>query len=129
MRIFADEEGAWQSKVNFVDEHNVVVWYDTSQKCCEAAGWFISPREVVGVISGRDVSERTLIDYRFDPTYFEETGKDKGGCLSLSIARFRLVPLGGRPDLYLHLHNTHNGYYTHGFAATIVDQPWQSGGL
>lgn len=37
MKIF-DKDG----KVNFVDENNVIVGYDTNQHCSEHAGWFIA---------------------------------------------------------------------------------------
>lgn len=57
-------------------------------------------------------------DYIFDTEYFEEfEGKDT---MSYSVwyAVFRLKAPGKR-DLYLHLFNSHNGYYTHGFNVEV----------
>jgi hypothetical protein len=60
-----------------------------------------------------------VADYRFDPDYFEDVipARSKYGSNVLDeggMVRFRLVA-EGKPDLYLHLFNSHNGYYSHGF--------------
>lgn len=44
MKIFTKENSNWDSKVNFVDENNVVLGYDLSQDCCEHADWFIADK-------------------------------------------------------------------------------------
>lgn len=130
MRIFNQDE-KWNSKVNFVDINNVLVGYDTEQNCCEKADYFISDKEEnedkdsQGVLTG-------LEDYIFDTSYFKEVEPkaDKyGSCLdSGSMVRFKLISQG-KPDLFLHLYNSHNGYYGHGFEFKIGDVIKQEGSL
>ena len=107
MRYF-DKNG----KHNFVDKNNVLVGYDSSQDCCEHASWYLSTIERVDREDYNTIDPKTLEDYIFDPTYFaEESGEqfDSGG-----LVRFKLVA-PDKPDVFLHLFNAHNGYYSHGF--------------
>jgi len=121
MKIF-DNDG----KVNFVDENNVLVGFDSYQDCCESFGWFLdsTPHED-GEIVGDLVDEKALDGYVFDTEYFVEctSGGDEG-----NMAIFRLVSryadnttvwgksqAAANPPVYLHLYNHHNGYYSHGF--------------
>lgn len=120
MKIFEKDE-----KVNFVDENNVFVGYDLSQSCCEQAGWFIS--DIPSTEERENEFEGDLTDYRFDTTFFEEEPEgfdgDSGG-----MVRFKLIAENKKP-LYLQIFNSQNGYYGHGFDATINGQDWQSGRL
>lgn len=119
MKVF-DKGG----KINFVDENNVFVGYDTNQSCCENADYFISTKKENEDMDSKDFN---LEPYSFDKDGFEEVdspkGLDAGG-----MVRFRLVA-PDLPDLYLHLYNAHNGYYGHGFEAKIGDTSWQDGCL
>lgn len=100
-------------KFNWIDENNVVLGYDSESSCCEYAGWFLSE-----AVTGEDRSEAPATeidwaDWRFDPDFFKEVDPveqwtDDGG-----IAVFRIV--NGERAMYLHLFNSHNGYYGHGF--------------
>lgn len=105
----------WNDKVNFVDENNVVLGYDMSQRCCENAGWFISESVQQTVLENLYIPNVT--NYKFDTNFFEELefdeNKDKSGVLII----FRLV--SGKKSLYLHLYNAHNGYYSHGFNLNV----------
>jgi hypothetical protein len=131
MKIF-DKAGEWSTKVNFVDENNVLVGYDMSQCCCEHAFWFISdsvlkecPEEIE---KGEDLGE-----YSFDPDFFEEYNELKGydGDYDMldqgGVAVFKLT--NGTQDKYLHLVNCHNGYYGHGFTMEIGDEVKREGCL
>jgi hypothetical protein len=111
MKIF--EGGKWGDKVNFVDVNNVFVGYDMGQDCCEYADWFISNNiekqtEPVGV----DSPDEDYSEWVFDRDFFLEPedfqGLDDGG-----VVVFRLV--NGDSEKFLHLFNSHNGYYGHGF--------------
>lgn len=114
MKIFNKEEG-WNSKVNFVDENNVLVGYDMSQCCCENADWFISNTPEINPYGDHSPDEN-LDDWVFDPEYFEEVDNyellDCGG-----MVRFRLV--NGDHEKFLHLYNVHNGYYSHSFTFEV----------
>lgn len=116
-------------KVNFVDIHNVLVGYDTGQDCCEHAGWYFSKtrRCDTGDSDPGYATDAKLEPYSFDAAFFEEdsddTVFDHGG-----IVRFRLVA-DGLPDLYLHIFNSHNGYYGHGFEVQHSGQIVRSGSL
>lgn len=110
MKIITINPDSWGNKVNFVDQNNTVVGYDLSQDCCEHAGWYISESRHTDTNDKRAVPN--VDDYAFDRDFFEQVeGADveEGG-----MVRFRLIA-AGKPDLYLHIFNSHNGYYGHGF--------------
>lgn len=109
------------SKVNFVDEFNVVVGYDMDQDCCEHAGWFVD-QKIIPYSDGVDegLHGYDLEPYRFaadDPSVEVESDDLDGG----RELAFRLVA-EGKPDLWLHIFNAHNGYYAHGFTFKRDDQ-------
>jgi hypothetical protein len=114
MKLF-DSGSFWETKVNFVDENNVVLGYDTVQGCCEHAGWFIAdtPQKKIQSDAGANFD---LTDWRFDPTYRqrEDNGLefDAGG-----MEIFRIV--NGDKEKFIHIFNAHNGYYSHGFTFAI----------
>ena len=117
MRVFDKVEG-WGSKVNFVDENNVVLGYDLSQDCCEWADWFISDSMLNDVGNDIDVNvgrDTDLTKYRFDTQFFME---HEGGLLdSGKMVVFRIFD--GENEKFIHLFNCHNGYYSHGFDFVI----------
>ena len=106
--------------VNFVDMLNVFVGYDTAQDCCEHADWFISEKfEYTEVCGESGVDEAIDLEpYLIDPEFKEGNAEDLdvGG-----HAVFKLVGLG-EPNLYLHLFNCQNGYYSHGLVVKINDE-------
>jgi hypothetical protein len=131
MKIFETGKDSYDSSINFVDTNNVFVGYSMSQDCCEHADWFISKTEDNDVIDDNGIIEK-LDDYSFDKEYFEEvepkksdwgTVLDAGG-----MVRFKLVSKD-KPDLFLHLYNSHNGYYSHGFEMKIDDKQVREGCL
>lgn len=113
MKIFTGSESSWDEKVNFVDDSDVFVGYDMGQECCEHADWFIA--EKITPYSYNDnhgIKAPDVAAYNFDKDFFQEVESDDldlGGMVA-----FKLVA-DGKPDLYLHLFNCHNGYYGHGF--------------
>lgn len=116
MKIFQNVPG-FENKVNFVDEENVVLGYDLTQNCCEAAGWFIHEQPLLGKCIC-DVSSKEqpteLPGFVFDKDYYlycedPRLGLDRGG-----LAIFRATNSEGQ-ELFIHLYNCHNGFYTHGF--------------
>ena len=122
MKIFTENE-SYKDKVNFVDENNVLVGYDLSQDCCERADWFISPTKENSPYN-EDCEKKIkevpdVYNYAFDKNFFEEVKDceqlDKG-----TMIRFRLV--NRDKELFLHLFNCQNGYYSHGFEFKIDDQ-------
>lgn len=132
MKIFNSTK-EWEEKVNFVDQNNVLVGFDLAQSCCEHADWFISQtedkepsKEGNGIVEGLD-------DYRFDKEYFVQVELDKDeynySCLDEGgMVRFKLTA-ANKPDLFLHIYNSHNGYYSHGFEMRDGDKQLQSGGV
>lgn len=114
------EEG---TKVNFIDENDIFVGYDTYQCCCENAGWFIADSvmntdELLDEFLDSPFGKITpdVEDFVFDPSYGETFTSvlDDGG-----IAVFRLVNSDGYA-IFLHLYNAHNGYYGHGFESNTI---------
>ena len=126
MKIFKDNAEAWGEKVNFVDAFNVLVGYDMSSQCCENADWFISEKELTETIEDNGITEG-LETYHFDRTYCVEI-EFKEGYEGGGIVRFRLISLG-KPDLFLHIYNHHNGYYSHGFVFQDGEEILKSGDI
>jgi len=114
MKIF-EEDG----RVNFVDENNVFVGYNMGENCCERFGWFISEETHVE-IPEKEPKTPDVSDYVFDTSFFvlspPKDEYEEGG-----IACFKLGAKD-KPILFLHLYNSHNGYYSHGFTFKINDK-------
>jgi len=125
IKIFLDG-----SKMNAVDDKNNLVGFDTSDDCCAHGGWFVSVEKLdqeLGEGKHDFTGNVNFPDYEFDTTYFDGTKRkddeDADDGLSLgddegSLVRFKMVA-PGKPDLYLHLYNCHNGYYSKGFEASF----------
>lgn len=108
------EEG---DKVNFIDEHDHFVGYDTGSGCCEHAGWFISDKPE----RFHDQQEGNTFDlkhYYFtkDPVIHGEGDFDEGGMVIFTLGHIVF------PPLYLHIFNSHNGYYSHGVETDLTDE-------
>jgi len=111
MKIF-NKEDKWETKVNFVDENNVMLGYDLTQNCCEYAGWFISDRIETVIIESFDLEEEELEGFVFDPDFMIESDIDE----TYDEGRFAIFSIvNGERRYYIHLYNVHNGYYSHGF--------------
>ncbi len=108
------------SKTNFVDDNNVLVGFDSSPFCCENFGWFINTSKSEIIL---EVKEIEIKGFQFDTTFFEKILSFENG----NIAIFRLVKKD--KELFLHLYNMHNGYYSHGFKMFIEDKVIQQGKL
>jgi hypothetical protein len=122
--IVTDFNQGWDKKVNFTDSNDVFVGFDMSVDCCENFGWYVS-KEI-------DISENyeevhNFDGYVFDTLFFEYRETDDQ-LEDENYAIFRLVK-EGCGDLFLHLYNHHNGYYSHGFEAKVKGRPWQIGFL
>lgn len=127
MKIFNKIEN-WQERVNFVDENNVVLGYDMDQQCCETAGWFISDK-IMGEPEISDMSHEGITEIQgfvFDTEFLrkEEEYSDyyEGG-----VVIFRIYK--DSEELYVHLTNCHNGYYSHGFQLIDGYEVKQAGNL
>lgn len=112
-------------KLNWIDSYDTFVGYDTSQDCCEYADWFVSDSiistgtdlyKIVNVEgSGQTGIEWDLYDFDRSFGMVYDQVLDGGG-----IAVFLMLPKIGRDVKYLHLFNSHNGYYGHGFFSNTV---------
>jgi len=136
MKVF-DKTDPFTTKVNFVDENNILVGYDLEQNCCEQADWFIidsiCDKEKFDSLRGTPSADGlpqvfSEKDYVFDPGFFEEVSITDEVCWYELIVVFRLISKT-LPDLYLHLFNCHNGYYSHGFEMKMSDKTIQEGSL
>lgn len=116
MTILENQIDDWEGKHNFVDKNNVLVGYDTSQQCCEHAGWYIADR-IRDDVNEDDSITSGLDGYVFDINFMELNHSIDHCCEGGGIVVFRLYE-EGNPDLFLHLFNVHNGYYSHGFTMT-----------
>jgi hypothetical protein len=115
MRIFENA-----SKVNFVDENDVLVGLDSFQSCCEDWGHKFSKTS-----DGDEIlNPEDLEDYFFDKDFFEVRDDDDSG----GEAIFKLYACEGR-ELFLTLYNHHNGYYSHGFTMEVGGTVLRSGNI
>lgn len=108
---------SWASKVNFVDDNNRCVGYDTSQHCCEEFGWKITKSAEWDDDAETDLSREELAAYSFvdcEPEVECEVEYDEyGDSYELATARFTLTD--GTNEACLWLWRLSNGYYIHGF--------------
>lgn len=115
MKIIKSDKN-YSKSINFVDKNNVFVGYDLSQECCEDVDWFISKNKETEIYDNKyDKILKEIPDlknYIFDVDFFEQ----EENCSQLDagqMVRFKLT--NGKEELFLHLYNSHNGYYSHGF--------------
>ena len=108
-------------KVNFVDQNNVLLGYSLMQNRCGHADWFINEQALEKCpIEIKDLKGiNGLSDYNFDVKYFKriEESEDYSDiyrnleCGGMVI--FRITE--GVNEKFIHIFNSHNGYYSHGF--------------
>jgi len=106
-------------KMNAVDLNNNLVGFDTTDDCCAHGGWFVSLEKISKDLGGGAYDQTEAIeyqDYSFDPSFFEDDVVDNDS--DNRLVRFRMVA-EGKPDLFLHLYNCHNGYYSKGFESSF----------
>jgi hypothetical protein len=131
MKILLEKDGSFEQRVNFIDSNDVFVGYDLTQDCCEDADWFLSFTED-NEPKDNDMNNNHVVNYNFDTNYFEEVQPkepEEGYACCLdngNMVRFRLIA-EGTPDIFLHLYNIHNGYYSHGFIAKVKGLDWKEG--
>ena len=117
------------SKINFVDENDVLVGFSNKHSCCERFGWFYSksaPRHFDD--RGQTITDPSLESYAFDRDYFREVAKsDESDCGGMVV--FRLRDSCGSRSIYLCLYNSHNGYYSHGFTQEVGGVKIREGSL
>lgn len=117
MRIFHLEK-PWDSKVNFIDEKNVVLGFDGTDDCCAHGGWYLSDKSEASIPEDFVEESMTLEGYSFDPSYFKERDFERKDAEDAQTVEFRLVKYKS-PDKFLTLFNCHNGYYARGFTFTV----------
>jgi len=115
MKIFNKTE-PWPEKVNFVDENNIMLGFDTSIQCCESADWFISDHPENKPMKQGDPNPN-LEGWTFDRYFFCELDDKDGEENYVLMVIFRIV--NGEEKKYIHLYNCSNGYYFHGFEFKI----------
>lgn len=135
MKYFSSQNGSiYSTKINFVDDDNALVGYDFSGQCCESYGWYIHSKVTTGdVVADALYNENTdinainesLKDWTFDTSFFEEISKGEYDVETTAV--FRLV--NGDNELFLHLYNQHNGYYSHGFDFSKDGEIIQTGSI
>jgi hypothetical protein len=118
-----------REKINFVDDRNVVVGFEVDQRCCERFGWWIDDEERVRELREIDSDDDPrLLEYHFDAEYTPvrdadvEVGAtdDDDGRATIVLTLHLLTDKGNVGGLYLHLHNNHNGYYSHGVDVNVA---------
>ena len=125
MSIFYGK-GSWSSKVNFVDDNNILVGFDNEDNCCARGGWFISDKPDKWLHETFKEEVLDMPGWNFDPDYFKEIEVPKDAYEG-GAAQFRLV--NGKKEKFLTLYNFHNGYYGRGFNMTIGGKEMRDGSV
>ena len=102
-------------KINFVDDNNVIVGFDNEGQCCESFGHFLSRKIPSAIDEGAENLDTE--DFNFDTEFFKEVKPTIDSYNETEMAVFRLQK--GNEEMFLTLHNTHNGYYSHGFKMDV----------
>ena len=115
-------------KVNFIDKNNVLVGFDYVSCCCENFGYFLTPTKPTSLdpIDVLQESDEAFSGFVFDTKYCDDIAFG-GEWNDSSASVFRLTR--GDETIFLTLHNTHNGYYGHGFDMTLDGARLHSGCL
>jgi len=130
MKIFNSSNSAWDEKVNFIDENNVILGYDMAQDCCENADWYITNDEPKSIDIDHDNGDldgvnKDIIDFVFDTSYFKSL--ECCDCDVLDGAVFRIY--NEECEKFIVIFNSHNGHYSHGFDFKDGDKEIESGSL
>lgn len=111
-------------RLNFIDDQDNFVGFDDTNGCCAHGDWFISEVEQTEVTDdyskGQQIKEYP--DYFFDEAFFKEVSIGEG-----SMVIFKLKSYRGKPELFLHLFNQHNGYYARGFKSVLGSKVIEGG--
>jgi len=128
MQILECDKG-YGGSINFIDTNDVFIGYDLSQDCCEYADWYISESlEFVYPIDKIKRMDKSLYEHHvFNPSFIEGPNESSDLDAGMWVA-FKMVD-NGKPDLFLILFNSHNGYYGHGFELKIDGEIIHNGGL
>lgn len=124
MRVFYTND-SYYSKVNFVDENNVLVGYSNEDDCCAHGGWFISDNKDAWLQDTFKEEAMDLPGWNFDKNFVDQKLEGKypeGGAI-----QFRLT--NGDKEKFLTLYNFHNGYYARGFEVSVGGQVEKEGSV
>lgn len=126
MRVFYNE-GAWGTKLNFVDEDNVILGFKYDTQCCEDFGAVVTRQQVnnyddlrailneVGELNLQNVNDK-LESFVFDRSYCKKYPDNDDG----EFAVFKADSFS-KGTKFIILYNFHNGYYGHGFEMKVGD--------
>jgi len=111
MKVFKSNENSYNESVNFVDDNDVFVGYESFQKCCEKTDWFIGHTihmEHIEAIPDKDMQNSTdMAEFQFDTSFFLEIE-----CSQLKSGKMVVFRLTDRRNIerFLHIFNVHEGY-------------------
>ena len=130
MKAFTASNSPWDSKVNFVDDNNVLVGYDLTQYCCERAGWFVSDIQPIldKWLPEKEEQPDEIPGFNFDPEFrYTSVDEEESDRDVQNFIVFRLVNAETKEEKFLCLYNCHNGYYAHGFDFEVPGLVSESG--
>lgn len=102
-----------KGRINFIDDKDNFVGFDFESCCCESFGYHVAHE----LTEFAPEVEPSLDGFRFD-TSIEPLDVDSSDDYDCGgTVAFKCVNDAGEV-LYLHLSNSHNGYYSHGWDAS-----------
>lgn len=120
----------WSKRWNFVDDNNVILGYCAEQNCCEHFGFKILAEDVEVADDQTDIEaiNAAIEGFEFDPAFAEVVNSiEEDSDLCAGVAEFRATR--GDAEIRVLLFNSHNGYYSHGFAFSRGESNISSGYL
>jgi hypothetical protein len=128
------------NKFNFVDENNVLLGYDSEEKCCERAGYFISETETIPAKMSQVTTLYEQIEnnpinlegFKFDTNFFKQEysifleDMSEDGDVDFGYAMFKIKNDSTGKELFIIIYNAQNGYYSHGFTFGVGNEIFKS---
>lgn len=105
----------YSEKINFIDRNDNFVGFDWGGQCCESFGYYFAKDVTDKEPEIQPNHDGFYFDTTFNPVDIEFTGdyadEDNG-------VAFKCMNDAG-DVIYLHLTNSHNGYYAHGWESSF----------
>lgn len=116
--LIKETNAGWSKKINFIDRNDNFVGYDWSGQCCESFGYYFATEVTEHGPSHQPEHEGFYFDTSVSAIDVEYTGEYTDEDAGVA---FKCINDAGAV-IYLHLTNSHNGYYSHGWESSFAGE-------
>ncbi|MFZ4217037.1 hypothetical protein ACEV6Q_04125 [Enterobacter ludwigii] len=103
------------SKINFIDENDNFVGFDSSQSCCEHLYYRFVDNESEIVEDDELISSLRFTGKSKEEGHLNDVDDEEDAAVSFEVT-------DGVNSYWLELHNSHNGYYSHYWESNICGE-------